>query len=156
MGIPVDIFSLYRLRGAGCEHYLLLRVGRPEFGNADEGDYARASEAADGKARALLGLYERWTLAAVCGREHAPELAGELQSRPAGEELAEGGGGVYVELWVAGTRYGHPWVVLGTAASEEEFWRALEEDDDLAGLGARGPARRVRAFFLTERAVPKL
>lgn len=150
MGIPLDVFSLYRLRGEGCEHHLLLRVGRPAFGNADEGDYARAAGAADEKARALLELYERRALAAECGREHAPELAGELQARPVGEELAEGVGGVYVELWVAGTRFGHPWVVLGTAASEDEFWRALGEDEDLSSLGAGRPARSVRAFFLTE------
>ncbi|HEX8293493.1 MAG TPA: hypothetical protein VF570_17155, partial [Pyrinomonadaceae bacterium] len=92
---------------------------------------------------------------AACGRGHAPELAGELQARPVGDELSEGVGGLYVELWVAETRYGHPWVVLGTAGSEEEFWRALGEDEDLSGLGARGAARRVRAFFLAGRAAPE-
>lgn len=156
MGIPLDVFRLYRLRGEGCEHHLLLRVGRPAFSNADEGDYGRAAEAADAKAHALLELYERGELSAVCVREHAPELAGELQARPVGDELSEGVGGVYVEPWVAATRFGHPWVVLGTAASEEEFWRALEEDEDLSNLGARGPARGVRAFFLTEPAATKV
>ncbi|HEX8190750.1 MAG TPA: hypothetical protein VF586_20495 [Pyrinomonadaceae bacterium] len=155
MGIPLDVFSLYRVRGAGCEHRLLLRVGRPEFSNADEGDFARAAAAADEKARALLELYERQTLAAECDRRHARELAGELQGRPVGDELAEGAGGADVELWVAETRFGHPWVVLGTAASEEEFWRALGEDEDLSGLGARRPARRERVFFLAERVTPE-
>ncbi|HEX8338823.1 MAG TPA: hypothetical protein VF621_19040, partial [Pyrinomonadaceae bacterium] len=84
MGIPLDVFSLYRLRGEGCEHLLLLRVGRPAYSNADEGDYARASAAADEKARELLELYERGALAAECGRGHTSELAGELQSRPVG------------------------------------------------------------------------
>lgn len=150
MGIPLDIYSLHRLRGEDCLHHLLVRVGRPGFGNADEGDYSRAAEVADGKTRALIELYERGTLAAECGGRHAPELAGELQAGPVGDELSEGGGGVHVNLWVAETRFGRPWVVLGTAGSEEEFWRAVDEDEDLAALGARGPARLVRAFFLTE------
>lgn len=152
MGIPLDIFSLYRLRGDGgaCEHHVLLRVGRPGFGNADEGDYARAAAAADEKARALLGLYEGGRLAAGCARRHSADLAGEMQARPVGDELSEGVGGAGVELWVAETRFGRPWVVLGTAASEEEFWRAVEGDEDLSSLGARRPARGVRAFFLAE------
>ena len=157
MGIPLDVYSLYRLRGEGadCLHHLLLRVGRPGFSNADEGDYARAEAAADEKRRALIELYAEGTLAAGCGRRHAPDLAGELQARPVGDELSEGGGGVHVELWVAETRHGHPWVVLGTAEGEEEFWRAVEGDEDLSSLGARRPARRERAFFLAEGTAPK-
>ena len=153
MGIPLDIFSLYRLRGEGCEHHLLLRVGRPGFSNADEGEQARAAGEADEKARLLIGLYERGALAAECGGRHAAELAGELQARPVGEELAEGAGGRYVGLWVAETRFGRPWVVLGTAAREEEFWRGADEDEELSGLGPRRPARRERVFFLAEGAL---
>lgn len=151
MGIPLAVFTLYRLRGEGCEHHVLLRAGRPAFSNADEGDYARAAEAADGKTRGLLALYEREVLAVECAARHAPELAGELQARPVGDELPEGDGRGYVELWAAETRFGHPWVVLGTAGSEEEFRRAVEEDEELSNLGARWPARPVRAFFLAER-----
>ncbi|HEX8721660.1 MAG TPA: hypothetical protein VF736_13575 [Pyrinomonadaceae bacterium] len=152
MGIPLDIFSLYRLRGEGaaCLHHLLLRVGRPAYSNADEGDYSRAARAADEKLGELLGLYEACVLAVECGARHAAELAGELQSRPVGDGLAEGGGGFYVDLWVAETRFGRPWVVLGTAETEEEFWRELRRDEDLSGLNARPPAERLRAYFLAE------
>lgn len=150
MGIPLDIYSLYRLRGEDCLHHLLVRVGRPEFSNADEGDYAGAARAADEKTKMLVGLYGGETLAAECAARHAPELAGESQARPAGDELDGAGGGFYVNLWVAETRFGHPWVVLGTAESEEEFWRAVGGDEDLSTLGARRPALGVRAFFLAE------
>ena len=150
MGIPLDIFSLYRLSGEGanCRHHLLLRVGRPAFSNADERDYTRATEAADEKARALLEQYEAEVLAAECAGRHAAELAGELQSRPVGDELGEGRGGRYVELWVAGTRFGRPWVVMGTAGTEAEFWRAVEEDEDLSRLSPSPPAEKLRAYFL--------
>ena len=150
MGIPLDIFTLHELRGEGCLHHLLLRVGRPAFGNADEGDYARASEAADGKRARLLETFESETLAVECGGRHAATLAGELQSSPVGEELEGGRGGFYVDLWVAETRYGRPWVVLGTAPCEEEFWRGVALDEELSALGARRPASRRRAYFLAE------
>lgn len=154
VGIPLDIFSLYRLRGEGaaCRHHLLLRVGRPAYSNADEGDYARAAGAADARRDELLGLYETRVLAGECGARHAAELAGELQARPVGDRLSEGGGGFYVDVWVAETRFGPPWVVLGTAETEEEFWREVRGDEDLSGLDARPPAGRLRAYFLADEA----
>lgn len=154
MGIPLDVFSLHQLRGPGCLHYLLLRVGRPAFNNADEGDYARAVGAADEKQGALIEAFEEELLAGGCAARHAVSLAGELQARPVGDELAEGGGGTYVGLWVAETRFGHPWVVLGTSESEEEFWRGVGSDEELSGLGAGAPARRLRAYFLTDKDQP--
>lgn len=152
MGIPLDIFSLHRLQGedADCQHHLLLRVGQPEFNNADEGDYARAAEAADKKRAALIEAYEAEVLAGRCAGRHTVSLAGELQTHPAGDELFEERGGFYVDLWVAGTRFGHPWVVMGAAESEEEFWRDVGQDENLSSLGARRPARKQRAYFLTE------
>lgn len=152
MGIPTDIFSLHQFSGERCRHHLLVRVSRGPFGNADEGDYARAVAAADDQRRALIELYQATTLAGECGARHAAELLGELQSRPVGEELSGGGGGFDVGLWVAATRHGHPWVVLGAAASEEEFWRGVAGDEDLSRLGAAAPARHYRAHFLAGRA----
>ena len=152
MGIPLTIFSLYRLDGQGgaCAHYLLLRVGQPEFSNADAGEYENAVQVAEAKRRALIGRYFAQVLARDCPAAHTPHLAGELQAWPAGETLADGPGGINVELWVAQTRYGPPWVVLGTAESEEAFWREIADDDDLSGLGPVHPAARLRAHFLTD------
>lgn len=152
MGIPLEIFSLYRLRGEGadCQHHLLLKVGQRAFSNADEGDYARAVDDADERRGALIEAFEAGVLAEECGGRHAVNLVGELQSQPIGGELFDEYGGFHVDLWVAETRFGHPWVVMGTAESEEGFWRALEQDEDLSRLGAGPPAKRQRAYFLTE------
>lgn len=152
MGIPLEIFSLHRLQGEGasCQHYLLLRVARRAFSNADEGDYADAVEAADKTRSALLETFEEEVLAGECAGRHTVNLVGELQASPAGGELSEGGGGFYVDLWVAATRFGHPWVVMGTARDEEEFWRGVARDEDLSGLGPSAPAARRRAYFLAD------
>lgn len=152
MGIPLDIFSLHQLQreDASCQHYLLLRVEQPAFNNADEGDYARAVDAADKKRRALIEVYEAEVLADECAGRHAVNLVGELQSSPTGDELLEEHGGFYVDLWIAETRFGRPWVVLGTAEDEGEFWREVERDENLSRLGASMPAKKQRAYFLTE------
>lgn len=158
MGIPLDVFSLYRLRGAGagCQHDLLVRVGQPGFSNADERDYTNAVEAAEQSRRGLIEAYQAGVLAAECAGPHAVSLEGELQAHPPRGEMLHGRGGFYVDLWVAETRFGHPWVVLGTADDEEEFWRAVGEDEDLLSLGARRPAQSRRAYFLTEEACAAL
>jgi hypothetical protein len=154
MGIPLDIFSLHRLafEDANCQHYLLLKVEQPAFNNADEGDYARAVDAADNIRSGLIEVYEAKVLAEKCAGKHTVKLVGELQAYPTGDELQDERGGFYVDLWIAETRFGHPWVVLGTAENEEEFWREVEKDADLSSLGASTPAKRRRAYFLTEKA----
>lgn len=152
MGIPLDIFSLHRLwnEDADCQHHLLLKVERPGFNNADEGDYSCAVDAADKKRSALIEAYEAEVLAGECAGKHTVNLVGELQASPSGGELFEGCGGFYVDLWVAETRFGYPWVVLGTGENEEEFWRGVEQDETLSSLGATMPAKKLRAYFLTE------
>ena len=152
MGVPLNIFSLYRLHNesASCHQYLLLRVEQPAFSNADEGEFTYVVEATDRKRSALIGAYEAEVLVGECAGSHAISLMGELQAHPIGDELFEERGGFHVDLWVAETRFGHPWVVLGMAESEEAFWRGVEQDEDLSSLGGSRPARKVRAFFLTE------
>lgn len=153
MGIPLDIFTLYHLQreDANCQHYLLLRVEQPAFNNADAGDYAYAVDAADKKRSALIEIYETETLADECARRHRVNLVGELQAYPTGDELFAEYGGFYVDLWIAETRFGHPWVVLGTAENEEEFWREVEQDEILSGLAAIMPAKKQRVYVLTEK-----
>ena len=152
MGIPLTIFSLYRLDGGddACPRHLLLRVPQPGFSNADAGEYDAAVAAAEARRRALIDAYAAGVLAKGCAVPHAAHLVGELQSWPVGEALRDGSGGVDVELWVAQTRFGSPWVVLGTADDEAAFWREVEGDDDLAGLGPIRPAERLRAHFLAD------
>jgi hypothetical protein len=150
MGIPLTVFTLYRLEGDGCAHHLLLRVRQQAFSNADAGDYDRVVEAAEARRDALLRRYQSDLLPKECAAAHAVRLIGEMQAWPAGEVLSEGAGGDKVEVWVAQTRYGAPWVVMGTAESEAAFWRAVDEDDELAGLGALRPAVLQRAFFLAD------
>ena len=153
MGIPLNVFSIHRLRSedAGCQHYLLLRVGQAAYSNADQGEYDYAVEVTERRRSALIEAYESGVLAGRCAVSHEVNLVGELQAYPAGGELFAGCGGFHIDLWVAETRFGHPWVVMGAAEDEERFWREVERDENLSSLGASGPARQERVFFLAER-----
>jgi hypothetical protein len=150
MGIPLTIFTLHRLEGDGCAHHLLLRVRQPGFANADAGAYDRAVDVADARRADLIRRYQSDLLPARCAAAHQVRLIGELQAPPVGDALNQGAGGGEVELWIAQTRYGAPWVVMGTAENEAAFWAAVDADDDLAGLGPIRPAVRLPAFFLAQ------
>jgi hypothetical protein len=152
MGIPLEIYSLYRLQseGAGCNHYLLLRVEQPGFNNADEGEYEHVIEIADGKRNVLIERYKAEVLLRECAQSHVMSLVGELQAPPIGGDLFEKHRGCYVELWVAETRFGYPWVMMGIAENEAAFWREVEQDEELLSLGASRPARKYWAYFLSE------
>lgn len=150
MGIPLTVFSLYRLDGDGCSHALLVRVRQPGFSNADAGAYDHAVQVAEARRGELIGICQADLLPRACAAPHQVRLVGEMQAAPAGDALNGAAGGTEVDLWVAQTRYGAPWVVMGTAESEAGFWRAVEADDDLAALRPVPPAVRQRAFFLAD------
>lgn len=154
MGIPLTVFSLYLLENGTtrCRHHLLVRVEQPGFSNAVAGEYDQAVDVAEAKRRALIRACEAKLADAGCTMPHTAILVGELQAPPPGEEL-DGRGGCEVDLWVAETRHGQPWVVMGAAPDEAAFWRAVEADGDLARLGAVRPAARLRAWFITEKAL---
>jgi hypothetical protein len=137
MGIPLHVFTLYALRGAsaGCLHHLLLRVTQPEFSNADASDYDAAVDAAEAIRGALMRAYERNVLAHEWPGAHEATLLGEMQAYPVGDELTDAPSGHLVDIWVAQTRYGPPWVILGTAPSEAAFWRAVDGDEEWSSLG---------------------
>lgn len=152
MGIPLDIFDLYGLQkeDRSCLHYLLLRVERAGFNNADEGEYDRVVEAADSKKKALIERYIAEILAHDCAGSHAVTLLGAMETSPVGEALCQQGGGFYVDLWIAETKFGYPWVVMGTAETAAAFWQGVEQSQDLSRLGAIEPVSQQRVFFLTD------
>lgn len=150
MGIPLDIFSLHCWqREAACQDYLLLRVEQPGYNNAIAADYAGAVETAENTRKAAIRIYTE-LLPIECPGAHRVSLVGELQADPTGgEELSQEYGGVFIDLWIAQPRFEYPWIVLDTAASEAAFWSEVEQDE-ISRLGARRPATKQRAYFLTE------
>ncbi|MGB7343521.1 MAG: hypothetical protein WBD20_04875 [Pirellulaceae bacterium] len=145
MGSRLHIFSLYKHSSQAA---LLLRVERRESSNADEADCSSAiEEAYDCRERLLAHT----TSALNLDTNIAPELVGEYQNFPVGDLLYEAPDGAAFDIWVAPTRYGHPWVILGTATDEQSFWAEVADDSDLESFGATPPAQKMTVQFFTER-----
>lgn len=150
MGIALDVYHLVRLEGPGCAHHLLVQVVRPEYPNWSQS----AEDAADAEQRRKLEQVIPLAAATLCPDAHGVVVEGEFQGLPLGDMFYESTSRCWVDLWVAETRFGHPWIVLGVVPTEANFWSGVAEDPDIAFLEPHQPARRVRAYFVQERDFP--
>ncbi|MET9603772.1 hypothetical protein ABZZ17_01760 [Streptomyces sp. NPDC006512] len=146
MGAAIRIFRLFRYQP--CGHELLVRVARPAAPNAAQGALDAADDEADSATERLRTRWEQRHLRSACPHRHTSSLVAEMQEEPVGEDLF-GPGGRLLGVWVAGTKYGAPWVVLGTAPTEDGFWHRVQDDPALLGLGPLAPAELHHVHFLT-------
>lgn len=144
MGSRIDIYSLYELPSDSA---LLLRVERRDSSNVNEDDYqASINEAYELRDR----LLSHATVALDLPAGFVGKLIGEFQDIPVGELLYETPDGGKVGVWVAPTRFGHPWVIMGTAPDEESFWEEVRTESDLDSLEASRPARFYEVYFFSD------
>jgi len=64
-----------------------------------------------------------------------------MQVFPIGDELLRDAYRNGLEVWVADTEYGPPWIAIGTARSEESFWLEVSEDDGGDSVSVLNPIR---------------
>ncbi|MFG2873723.1 hypothetical protein ACGFYU_01620 [Streptomyces sp. NPDC048337] len=147
MSAPINIFRLFNYRP--CGHELLVRVVRPAASNADQGALNAADDSADAATEVLRTTWERSRMRHECPHEHTSSLVAEMQADPVGEELF-GSGRRQLGVWAARTKYGAPWMVLGTASTEADFWEQVHDDPDLLTLGPQAPAELHHVCFLTD------
>jgi hypothetical protein len=121
-------FRLYRFTGLLCRHDLLVRVDRPAYANADQGAEDAAEDFADSADEHLRGWWARRILRRDCAGEHRARLLGTMGADPPTDGALWGPGLRRCRVWVA-RRADPRWIVVGEAASEEEFWQAVAEDD---------------------------
>jgi hypothetical protein len=131
------IFSLYQ--HPQNARYYLLRTLQPAYSGASQTDENRSLEMESAQRNGLLYAID-------------PEIrldewlfVGEQQGFPIGDVLYENNGGFDVPLWYVHTEYGYPWIIIGTAESEADFLRELEEDEDLQALRPIGNAISLNA-----------
>ncbi|MBW5482804.1 hypothetical protein [Streptomyces bambusae] len=147
MSVQTKIFRLFSYRP--CGHELLVRVVRPAASNADQGALDAADGVADAATERLRTWWEQSRLQPDCPHRHTSSLVAEMQEEPVGEDLL-GSGRRQLGVWVAGTKFGAPWMVLGSASTEAEFWREVRLDSDLVDLGPLAPAELHHVHFLTD------
>ncbi|RZJ69030.1 MAG: hypothetical protein EOO45_14040 [Flavobacterium sp.] len=138
MAVELTIYSIYKLTGKGS--YFLLRTLRPGYSNVSQIEEDIAVSAEQTSRERML-------------KQISPagfELIGELQNYPVGDTLFSVEAKSEVDIYYMETGFGHPWVVLGTASSEEEFLSELEDDEDLMRLKPVGSPIKITATFFTE------
>ena len=52
--------------------------------------------------------------------------------------------------WIANTKYGSPWIVLGATPTEEEFWDNLQTNSLLENYAPQKPAQQMQVYFMTQ------
>lgn len=152
MGAAIAVYHLVRYDGidAACQHYLLLRVTQREFANWSETQHENAASEQFRKRDGLIAADQKGRLARECLHRHRVTQVGEFQGFPQGDALYALSGEIELDIWVAETRFGAPWILFGVAASEDEFWRDIAEDEDLIALGPKQPARLIHVHFVME------
>jgi hypothetical protein len=121
-------FRLFRFTGLLCRHDLLVRVERPAYSNADQDAEDAADDFADSTAEYLCAWWARRLLRRDCAGEHRSTLLGTMDGDPPTDGVLYGPGLRRCRVWVA--RHADPlWIVVGDAATEAEFWAAVEDDD---------------------------
>lgn len=81
-------------------------------------------------------------------------LIGEIQGYPVGDALYSAKGNTKMEIYYAKTQFGHPWIILGDAISEEAFLCEVEADEDFQSMELQGQPVKITVTYLTENDFP--
>ncbi|WP_347217277.1 hypothetical protein [Chryseobacterium sp.] len=135
------IFSLYITNG---RQYFLFRTAHQYFNNASQNEEDKSWEIESAQRGMLMnhvgGLYAQKVFA----------LVGELHGYPIGDVFYSDYGKKQVPVYYMQTSFGEPWIVFGTADSEEEFLKELEVDDELQALNPIGEITKIDVCFVTQ------
>ena len=142
MAGELTIYSVYRLKDQ--DRYFLIRTERPDFSNASQAgqDAAEAAEH-NQRERVLYEINSRFNSMRL-------EFIGEMQGYPIGEALYSANGNTVMEIYYIETQFGHPWIILGDAVSQEAFLSEIEADEDLQGIVLSGWPIKITVTYLTQ------
>ncbi|MCB0194886.1 MAG: hypothetical protein KDJ65_23250 [Anaerolineae bacterium] len=150
MAFEMPIYSLYHIHATKAEPAMLLvRIMRPAYRNAVQPEEDGAYQQEDTRRARLLEAYQS-KHRATYGERCTLTLYGICEGEPPGDILYEDHGQVTLGLWVAATSDGQPWIWLGVAPTEEEFFREFETNSLYASTRPQRPAQQVTAYFITE------
>ncbi len=144
--MDLNVFFLYELGqpDIGESQNVLLRISKPYYSNCSQRQDELAEEILERKRNEML----RQVL--IRTNKNRYRLIGMFEGSPEGDILYEDNGTIDIELWVAKSGFGKPWIIMSQALDEENFFNIIKEDPDLGGMRPISPAFRVNALFLTE------
>ncbi len=136
MAASTNLYSLYRTAQG---RFVLLRTTRRGYSNVSVSDEDAAVADEQNRRNQLL--------AGITGNAI---LVGECHALPVGDELYAQSHYGTIPVFYQQTDYGYPWILIGCAASETAFRKAVTNDEDLMALKPTGAIIRVSALFITE------
>ncbi|OJX48880.1 MAG: hypothetical protein BGO88_00305 [Flavobacterium sp. 38-13] len=81
-------------------------------------------------------------------------LIGEIQRLSGGGCTISARGNTKMEIYYVETQFGHPWIILGDAISEEAFLCEVEADEDFQSMELQGQPVKITVTYLTENDFP--
>lgn len=138
------IFSIYK--PTDNERCFVLRTVLPDFNNASQNDEDNSWE---------MEAKQRSELLECIGKQYSCsnfERIGELHGFPIGGIFYSEFGQSEVPVYYMETDFGKPWIIFGTADSEEKFLSELtdnESNDDLQALNPIGKPIKIDVCFVT-------
>src|SRR5262245_34513025 len=137
------VYSLYQVQcSTRGPSMLLVRVTRPAYRNASQAEEDWAYQQEDQQRARLLAAYQIKDHTS-CGANCTLTLRGICEGEPPGDILYEEHGRVTLALWVAATRFGPPWVLLGVAPTEDDFFTEVTTNSLYANYQPERPAQQV-------------
>ena len=138
MASRLPIYSIYKLGRA--ERYYLLQTEQPGYSNVSQSQQDSAQTVAqEGKKRLVAQLLQALPLE----EQLLCEFIGELQDWPVGDALCTAPDYTELPVHYTHTQYGYPWIILGSADSEEEFLAEVAATDELMALQPSGPLIKI-------------
>jgi hypothetical protein len=122
MSAETDFYNLYEISNESESKTVIVKAIRPDFRNYDQNqendawrslDHNRESEI---KAYCSGNGYSNYTFIA------------EWMYYPVGDVFYGDATGIEVPIWLSIHKDGKPYFMFGSCATEEEFWREMEQD----------------------------
>jgi hypothetical protein len=143
MASQLPIYSIYKV--GRMERYYVLQTEQPGYSNVLQSQQDAAQQSEQESRQRLLAH----VLHTLPMEERLPcEFIGELQEWPVGDALCTAPTYTELPVYYVPTQYGHPWIILGSAASEEEFMAEVEATEELLTLQPSGPPIKIVATLV--------
>lgn len=141
MAVRNYIFSIYKTFDDSPK-YFVLRTALPAFRNSSQIEEDRSWKAESAQRSQMLELIGK----EIGNNEF--ELVGEFHGDPEGDIFYLESGASGIPVYYMQTDFGKPWIIFGTADSEEEFLAAVENDEDMRALNPIGKPIKIEARFV--------
>ncbi|MCF0050815.1 hypothetical protein LXM25_12150 [Dyadobacter sp. LJ53] len=146
MAVKLTVYSLYKTKTSfrHSNEFILLRTIKPGYPNYSA-NLERLSEEIEHQKRQLI-------LSAIAQQDISMHvMVGQFQGFPVGGDVLFGETSIKeISLIYAKSTFGHPWIIIGSFETIEEFYEKLAEDQDLSEEAIPNSTIKIQAKLIIE------